>query len=211
MARGKSSDAHNRVILAALDLFGKHGIEATSMDAIARIARVSKATIYNHWEHKEQLLMEVMVYIHGLNDDPIDVDTGDLGRDLGTVLSRRPSPAFQAAREHLTPSLIAYSATHQEFGQAWRHRVMEPPRQCLKRILERGIDRGQLPADLDLEVSMALLLGPMLYRHIFDKRPKPQEEDIGPQVAEAFVRAHAIQRAVEAARVLQLRKSSGIK
>ena len=209
MARGKSTDAHNRVILAALALFGKHGIEATSMDAIARIARVSKATIYNHWEHKEQLLMEVMVYIHGLNDDPIDADSGDLGRDIATVLSRRPSPAFQAAREHLTPSLIAYSATHQEFGQAWRHRVMEPPRRCLMRILQRGMERGQLPAGLDLEVSMALLLGPMLYRHIFSNRPKSDGSDIGPQVAEAFVRAHAMGRALETAKVPGRAKAAG--
>jgi AcrR family transcriptional regulator len=199
MARGKSSDAHNRVILAALALFGKHGIEATSMDAIARIARVSKATIYNHWEHKEQLLMEVMVYIHGLDDDPIDADTGDLTHDIATVLSRRPSPAFQMAREHLTPSLIAYSATHQEFGQAWRYRVMEPPRQCLERILKRGIERGQLPPDLNLELSMALLLGPMLYRHIFSKRPHREEQDIGAPTAAAFVRAHAIGKALETA------------
>ncbi len=90
------------------------------------------------------------------------VDTGDLGRDLATVLNRRPSEAFLMARDHVTPAFIAYSATHPEFGRAWRHRVMEPGRQCLKRILERGIERGQLPADLDLELSMALLLGPML-------------------------------------------------
>jgi AcrR family transcriptional regulator len=121
MARGKRSDAHNRVILAALALFGKHGIEATSMDAIARIARVSKATIYNHWEHKEQLLMEVMVYIHGLDDDPVDADTGDLTHDIATVLSRRPSPAFLSKRifEHaLTksqPGCIGFGIHQKEF------------------------------------------------------------------------------------------------
>ena len=39
------------------------------------------------------------------------------------------------------PAMIAYSAVHQEFGEAWRHRVMEPSRVCLKRILRRAIKR----------------------------------------------------------------------
>jgi hypothetical protein len=39
------------------------------------------------------------------------------------------------------PSMIAYSALHPEFGMAWRRRVMEPPRNCLIKILRRGMKR----------------------------------------------------------------------
>ena len=208
MAREKSSDAHEKVIHAALELFGERGIEATSMDAIARASGVSKATIYNHWADKEALLMEVMLYVNGLNREPEDIDTGDLSRDLATVLSRRPPGELDAARNRMTPSLIAYSAVHPEFGAAWRHRVMDPPRQCLKRILKRGIERGILPHSLDLEVAMALLLGPVLYRHIFHKTGGHCESgDIGPQTAEAFYRAHAIGVAVGTAKHLEAIKA----
>jgi AcrR family transcriptional regulator len=189
MVRPRSSEAHQKVIHAALDLFGERGIDAASMDAIARASGVSKATIYNHWEDKEALLLEVMLYVNGIDQDPEDVDTGDIARDLGTVLSRRPPQEFEAARNRMTPTLIAYSAVHPKFGAAWRHRVMEPPRQCLKRILCRGMERGLLPASLDLEVSMALLLGPMLYRHVFSKGSSVPEDELGRQTAEAFCRA----------------------
>jgi AcrR family transcriptional regulator len=189
MVRPRSSEAHQKVIHAALDLFGERGIDAASMDAIARASGVSKATIYNHWEDKEALLLEVMLYVNGIDEDPEDVDTGDIARDLGTVLSRRPPQEFEAARNRMTPTLIAYSAVHPKFGAAWRHRVMEPPRQCLKRILCRGMERGLLPASLDLEVSMALLLGPMLYRHVFSKGSSVPEDELGRQTAEAFCRA----------------------
>jgi AcrR family transcriptional regulator len=187
--RPRSSEAHQKVIHAALDLFGERGIDAASMDAIARASGVSKATIYNHWEDKEALLLEVMLYVNGIDEDPEDVDTGDIARDLGTVLSRRPPQEFEAARNRMTPTLIAYSAVHPKFGAAWRHRVMEPPRQCLRRILCRGMERGLLPASLDLEVSMALLLGPMLYRHVFSKGSSVPEDELGRQTAEAFCRA----------------------
>ena len=191
MVRPRSPEAHEKVINAALALFGERGIDATSMDAIARKSGVSKATIYNHWQDKEALLMEVMLYVNGLDREPEDVDSGDLARDLATVLNRRPPGEFEVARNRMMPTLIAYSAAHAEFGQTWRRRVMEPPRKCLQRILRRGIERGQLPKHLDLDVSMALLLGPMLYRHIFYKGGCAGSEDVGTQTAEAFCRAFA--------------------
>jgi AcrR family transcriptional regulator len=192
MARPRSPEAHDKVLRAALDLFGERGIDATSMDAIAQASGVSKATIYNHWSDKETLLLEVMEMIHGLDREPENVDSGDILRDLTYILTRRPPDEFEAARSRITPSLIAYSAVHYEFGKAWRHRVMEPARQCIRRVLRSGIDRGLLTKDLDIEVAISLLLGPVLYSHIFqnDRLPKTAP-DIGPKAAEAFWRAHA--------------------
>jgi AcrR family transcriptional regulator len=190
MARARSSAAHGKVLHAALSLFSERGIEATSMDSIAAASGVSKATIYNHWADKDALLMEVMEMIHGVDRQPEDVDTGDICRDLTTVLTRRPPDEFDALRMRMMPSMIAYSAVHPEFGKEWRYRVMEPPRQCIKQIVQRGIERGLLPHDLDIEVSVSLLLGPILYRHIFQKERLQKAPDIGPKAAEAFWRAH---------------------
>jgi AcrR family transcriptional regulator len=195
MVRPRSSEAHDKVLRAALELFGERGIDATSMDAIAQASGVSKATIYNHWADKEALLMGVMELIHGLDREPEDVDSGDICNDLTTVLSRRPPDEFDQARNRLMPSMIAYSAIHQQFGKDWRHRVMEPPRQCIKRILRRGIDRRQFRSDLDLDTSVSLLLGPILYTHIFQKDRSTKAPDIGPKAAEAFWRAFSIDRA----------------
>jgi AcrR family transcriptional regulator len=192
MARPRSPEAHDKVLRAALDLFGERGIDATSMDAIAQASGVSKATIYNHWSDKEALLLEVMEMIHGLDREPENVDSGDILRDLTYILTRRPPDEFESLRTQLMPAMIAYSAVHHEFGKAWRHRVMEPARQCIRRVLRNGIDRGFLTKDLDIEVAISLLLGPVLYSHIFQKDRLPKTApDIGPKAAEAFWRAHA--------------------
>jgi AcrR family transcriptional regulator len=192
MARQRSEDAHDRVLRAALELFGERGIDATSMDAIAQTSGVSKATIYNHWPNKEALLIDVMLMVNGLGRDPEDVDSGDLCSDLATVLSRRPPDDFDAARERMMPTMIAYSAVHHEFGEAWRHRVMEPSRVCLKRILRRGVKRKLLPASLDMDAAMALLLGPLLYGHIFHRGMQPRVRDLGQVAAESFWRAYGV-------------------
>jgi AcrR family transcriptional regulator len=190
MARQRSEEAHERVLMAALGLFGERGIEGASMDAITQAAGVSKATVYNHWPNKEALLIDVMLMVNGLDRDPEDPDTGDLCRDLATALSRRPPDRFDAARERMVPAMIAYSAVHQEFGEAWRHRVMEPSRVCLKRILRRGMKRGLLAGTLDMESAMALLLGPVLYGHVFHRDGKEGSSDFGRAAAESFWRAY---------------------
>jgi AcrR family transcriptional regulator len=189
MARTRSTEVHQRMIQAALRLFAERGFESTSMDAIAGEAGVSKPTLYNHWADKEALMLEVMLYVNGLSEEPEGVDTGDLARDLATVLTRRPPQEFEEARGRMMPGLIAYSATHPEFGSAWRNRVMEPPRKCLRRILQRAMDCRELPTELNLDLSICLLLGPMLYGHIFAECTPEEKNRLGTLTADAFVRA----------------------
>lgn len=190
MARARSQEAHEQVLRTALDLFAERGIDSTSMDAIARTSGISKATIYNHWANKEVLLLDVMLMVNGLDRDPEDVDSGDLCRDLATVLSRRPPDEFDSVRDRMMPALMAYSAVHREFGDAWRHRVMEPSRMLLKRILRRGIERKLLPRTLDMDGAMALLLGPLIYAKVF--QDEVLNSDMGRKAAESFWRAHRI-------------------
>jgi AcrR family transcriptional regulator len=191
MARTRSDEVHQRMLQAALRLFAERGFESTSMDAIAREAGVAKPTLYNHWADKEALMMEVMLFVNGLHRKRDDVDTGDVTDDIATILLRRPPDEFAEARDRMMPGLIAYSATHPEFGAAWRNSVMEPPRHELRTILRRAIKRGKLQPDIDLNLAISLLLGPMLYNHIFGSPPRTPNDKLGKLTAEAFVRAFA--------------------
>jgi AcrR family transcriptional regulator len=189
MARTRSAEVHQRVIQAALRLFAERGFESTSMDAIAHEAGVTKPTLYNHWSDKEALMMEVMLYVNGALREREDFDSGDVVKDLTRVLTRKPPDEFEDARGRMMPGLIAYSATHPEFGAAWRNNIMEPARDALRHIMRRGIKRGQLEKSLNVDVAICLLLGPMLYRHIFHGNSKLGIDRLGREAAEAFCRA----------------------
>ena len=110
MARGLSQRAHQKVLEAALDLFAERGIDATSVDSIAAASGVSKATIYKHWADKDALCMEVLVYIHELDEGPPDLDSGDLKADLIAYLVYEPTPRKADLQKRIMPHLIAYSA-----------------------------------------------------------------------------------------------------
>lgn len=189
MARTRSNEVHQRMVQAALRLFADRGFESTSMNAIAREAGVAKPTLYNHWADKEALMMEVMLYVNGVSDERREYDSGDVVEDLTWILTRRPPDEFEELRSRMMPGLVAYSATHPEFGAAWRNNIMQPARKALANALKRGIKRGQLSSGLDIDVSICLLLGPMLYRHIFHGKAQLNIEELGRETAEAFGRA----------------------
>jgi AcrR family transcriptional regulator len=167
MPRGLSQRAHAKVLEAATNLFAERGIDATSMDAIAAASGVSKATVYKHWADKDTLCLEVLMRVHQLDDGPPELDSGDLKADIKAFLKYEPSPRKAAVQKRLMPHLIAYSTRNEQFGRAWRTRVMERSRDFLRKLLRRGVDRRIFPALLDEELGVALLLGPMMYRHIF--------------------------------------------
>jgi AcrR family transcriptional regulator len=189
LPRGLSARAHQKVLEAAIQLFAERGIESSSMDAIAAASGVSKATIYKHWADKDDLCMEVLVHIHELDEGPPDFDSGDLKSDIESFLLHEPNPRKADMQKRLMPHLIAYSARNQEFGRAWRARVMERARAGLKKLLRRGVDRGIFPAVLDEELAVTLLLGPMLFSHIFG--PRIDRKWLASGAVDSFWKAHA--------------------
>lgn len=54
------TDIQHTVIRAAMPLFARFGFKKTSVDELARAARISKATIYAHFDSKEEIFAEVV-------------------------------------------------------------------------------------------------------------------------------------------------------
>ena len=189
MPRTPSASAHRRVLEAALGLVAENGIEGTSMDAVARESGVSKATIYKHWADKDALLLEMLAEATGQRSRPA-FDTGHTRADMTALLSYRPQENLDL-RERILPHVVAYSARNRTFGIAWRKMVMDPAVRELSHLIERGIGKRELRADMNIDLALGLLLGPMLYWHIFQKDQNPPV-DLRPRaegVVEAFWRA----------------------
>jgi len=191
MVRPRSETAHRKVLEAALELFSNDGIDATSMDAIATASGVSKATIYKHWPHKDKLALEALLWLHGLDEPPPQFDSGNLRDDLIATLAYQPARRRADMKKRLMPHLIAYSARNPVFGKEWRKRVLEIQRVQITTLIETGIRRGTISRGTRIDTAMALLMGPLIYRHIFvdHKRiGKPPRPFIA-QIVDAFLTA----------------------
>jgi AcrR family transcriptional regulator len=164
--RPRSADADVAILQAALELAGEVGVRALSMDEVAARAGVSKATIYRRWSSKEALVIDAL---RSAIDPVSAVDHGTLGDDLRHYL-RDMADRMTAARGDVLPHLIevaCYDPAIRSSLDDWvRHR-----RAPLLAILERGVRRGELAADTDLELLLDLLIGPFVYRRLLTGGP----------------------------------------
>lgn len=167
MARTRSAEAHGKVVKAAAELFATRGIEATSMDAIAAASGVSKATLYKHWPDKDRLCLEVLSHALGVDERPPEFNSGDLRADMIARLSYDPGAEHKEMKDRLMPHVIAYSAVNRAFGRAWRQSILTPARKSWAEMIHRGQRAGVLRAKIDLDLAIAMLVGPKIYQNIF--------------------------------------------
>lgn len=195
MARPRSEQAHEKVLEAALQLFSERGIDATSMDAIAEASGVSKATIYKHWADKDALCLETLARGLGIDQEAPEIVEQDVRTAMVSVLTHRSRADYADRYARLGPHLMAYAARNQAFGTAWRARVLEPPQRRLKQLLQQGIEEGLFPAELNIDLSLALLIGPTMYGYFLSptkNNMKALPAGWPEQIVEAFWKAHTI-------------------
>jgi len=164
----KRAERSRQAILAATRdlLTDDGGVRALTVEAVAARSGVAKTTIYRRWRDKWELALDaVMIDMLPRFDDPVDV--GDTRKELITFInsvvktfgSRPYGPALQG--------LVSEVATHPELARIYRERVVEPRRAMLAPVLERGIARGDLRPDTDLQTLHEFLVGPVFYRLFF--------------------------------------------
>ncbi len=61
-----------RILDVALELFGEHGYESTSLRDIAERLGVTKAALYYHFERKEDILLELHLRVHALGREALE-------------------------------------------------------------------------------------------------------------------------------------------
>jgi AcrR family transcriptional regulator len=167
----RGDGARQRVLKAALEVLDEDGLPGFTMEAVARRAGASKATVYRRWPTVGALLIDAM----DATFQPLPVpDTGDVETDLAQLLT-----AFVHLLEHTRyPRLLAafIDAAERDPTLAALHAdLTRRRREPALVVLARAQRRGQLPADLDLEVLTDLLASPLFYRRFVAHRPIPPE------------------------------------
>jgi AcrR family transcriptional regulator len=165
--RPRSVDADEAILAATLELAGEVGINGMSMDDLAERAGVSKTTIYRRWTSKEQLVLDALHSAMGPLDD---VDTGSLGDDLRAYLIELGERMWRGRMSDVLPHLIEV-ACHDDALRSRLDDYVQFRRAPMLEILRRGLERGQLPADTDVEVLTDVLLGPFIYRRLLTHAP----------------------------------------
>lgn len=135
------------ILGATLELLAETGYEALRLDAVASRAKASKATLYRHWPGKAELVVDA-VRCYEQADVADEVDTGSLRGDvLATVTAMRDMMSGEMGQ--LIAGLVAPLQKDPELARVVRTSMLEDKQQITRRMLDRAVARGELPADTD--------------------------------------------------------------
>lgn len=157
-----------RVLDAAFDLVGASSPGSVSVDSIAAAADVAKQTIYRWWPSRTAVVLDALVHAT-LKATPFresDDVRADFERHLRSVVTLFNSPTGQIIRE-----LVAESQSDPEIAAEFRQRFWGPRRELSQARLERGIEMGQIRADIDAEVVLDAIYGALWTRLMIGHLP----------------------------------------
>jgi AcrR family transcriptional regulator len=168
-AVSRGDGARQRMLAAALEVLDEAGLAGFTMEAVARRAGASKATLYRRWPTTGALLIDAM----DATFRPFPVpDTGTVESDVAAILT-----AFVQLMEHTPlPRLLAafIDAAERDPALSRLHTdLTDRRRDPLLAVLERARERGELPEDTDPELTTDLLTSPFFYRRFVAHRPIP--------------------------------------
>ena len=132
------------ILGAAAELLLEHGLNAISMDAVARRAGASKATIYRWWPSKELLALDAL-FGEWEPGPPERHDTGSLAGDLLALIRPWVRQLARKPYGQVIAALIAKAQGDPEFAEEYRARFVEPRRDPARAIFARAIERGEIP------------------------------------------------------------------
>jgi AcrR family transcriptional regulator len=187
MGRPKDARADRAILETTLELIAERGAHAFRTEDVAARAGVGKGAIYRRYRSKDDL---VTAAVAGLVREEIAVpDTGSTRGDL-LVLMREAVGLYSGSLPgRLMPNLIGAMAEQPELARAIRDGFLAGRRSALSEVLRRGVERGDLRPDLDLELALDVLGGPLFYRLLVTGGPL--DEQLAEGVAELILRGFA--------------------
>ncbi|GAB3677143.1 TetR/AcrR family transcriptional regulator [Actinocorallia lasiicapitis] len=197
MMDSRSERKHQAILDAATTVFLDRGYSGTSMDDIAKLAAVSKQTVYKHFADKEKLFAEIVLAttdrIDGMIDLIADVpaDSDALQENLTHLARRFLTALTQPQVIQLRRLIIANADTFPELGAAWYEQGFERVLATLAATFRNLADQGLLTVDdpmLAAHHFSGLLLWIPVNQAMFHGGPQHTEADLD-HYATAGVRA----------------------
>jgi AcrR family transcriptional regulator len=186
IGRPRDERADRAILDATLELMAKAGTSDLRMDDVASRAGVGKATIYRRYRSKGELITAAVA---GLVSEIHVPDRGSTRADL-LALMRSAVEVYRGSMEAaVMPSLVEAMNRDTELAQLVRDGFLARRRAALSAVFDRAIARGDLRTDLDLDLALDVLGGPLFYRLLITGGPI--DEQLAEGVAELILRGFA--------------------
>jgi TetR/AcrR family transcriptional regulator len=151
---------------AALSIFVDKGFAATRVEEVAARAGVSKGTLFLYFPSKEELFKAVVRENIGGRFSEWNKELAQFEGDTKSLLNYAMQEWWQRIgmtdASGITKLVMSEAGQFPEIASFYQHEVIEPSHDLLKRILQRGIDRGEL-RPFNMEYAVYSLIAPTIF------------------------------------------------
>ena len=166
--RPRSEASRGAIIAAAAQLLRTVGLRRMTVEAVAELSGVGKATIYRWWSSKGTLALDA--YLEDMRSKVIVPDTGDGFEDL-----RRHAEAviqfYTGPEGRIFAAFMAEAQSDEHLAEEFRTRFLKHRRAAVNSIFQRGVARGQFRDNVNPDVAMDLIFAPIVYRLLAGHAP----------------------------------------
>ena len=139
------------------------GFADLTIEHVAAEANVGKATVYRWWPNKAALVADA--FASSVTQKLRFPDTGSVRQDMSQQM-RQLVKILRSRRGHIVSVMLGAGQSDATLLSAFRERFLKPRRAEAYATLRRGIARGELPANLDLDLVLDALYGPIYMRFL---------------------------------------------
>jgi AcrR family transcriptional regulator len=170
--RPRSEESRTAVLRATSELLHEVGLRAMTTEEIASRSGASKATIYKWWPNKYAVAIDA--FLSEMMAESRDPDTGSARDDL-TAVVRGLLHFYTGPSGRVFAQLVGEAQSDPSIQRELRTNLVDSRRELFRMIWDRGVDRGELRADVDSDVALDLVIGPPFYRLMIGHAPMSDE------------------------------------
>ena len=170
-ARGstRGSRTETAILGATRELLSKGGVRELTVEGVAARAGVAKTTIYRRWRSKDELALAVLVdMVQTMVAVP---ELEDTRAELIALVQGAIRILGKTLMGSVMQGLVSELSTDSDLARAFREQVVGLRLGEVERLIQRGVDRGEIRPGIDISLTHDLLFGPVYYRLFLSGAP----------------------------------------
>jgi AcrR family transcriptional regulator len=169
--RPRSARARQAILDATLQLLVEEGFDGMSIEAVAARAGAGKATIYRRWSSKAEL---VAAAVGSIDDDVHVPDTGNTRDDFVLLVRDFARVSLSTVLGPMIGRVAGAAVSNPELLEIVWTNLIAKRQEIGKQVLRRGIERGEVRADTNVDVVMHMVAGTAIFAVLF-RLPEPAD------------------------------------
>jgi AcrR family transcriptional regulator len=176
-------ETNDKILDATRELLAEHGVQGLTVEGVAARAGVAKTTIYRRYRSKHDLALAVLLRM--VQEVVAVPDLGDTRAELVVFVNGAVHILRDTLMGRVMQGLVSDLATGGPLTADFRERIVAARLAEVRRLVDRGIERGELREEIDYELVHDLLFGPIYYRLLLSGAPL--SEDLAQRIVDAVL------------------------